>query len=51
MLGNMLIGFFIFALLFVLPTWPYSANWGYYPTGILGSALVLLLISSLVGFI
>lgn len=51
MLGNILIGFFIFALLFVLPTWPYSAKWGYYPTGVFGSALVLLLILSLLGLI
>ncbi len=51
MLGNILIGFFIVALFFVLPAWPYSTKWGYYPTGILGSALVLLLILSLIGFI
>jgi cytochrome c oxidase subunit IV len=51
MLGNVVIGFLIFALLFVLPTWPYSTKWGYYPTGILGSALVLLLVLSLAGLI
>ena len=24
------------ASLAMLPTWPYSANWGYYPTGVCG---------------
>jgi Zn-dependent protease with chaperone function len=24
------------ASLAALPTWPYSANWGYYPTGVCG---------------
>jgi len=26
-----------------LPTWPYSVNWGYGPSGILGLLLVILL--------
>jgi Protein of unknown function (DUF3309) len=32
-----------------LPTWPYSAEWGYYPSGGLGLVLVVLLILVLVG--
>jgi hypothetical protein len=31
-------------LLGALPTWPYSAGWGYYPSGGLGLVLVILLI-------
>jgi hypothetical protein len=27
-----------------LPTWPYSAEWGYYPSGGLGLVLVVLLV-------
>lgn len=27
-----------------LPTWPYSADWGYYPTSGLGLLLVILLV-------
>jgi Protein of unknown function (DUF3309) len=27
-----------------LPAWPYSAGWGYYPSGGLGLVLVILLI-------
>lgn len=31
--------------LFTVPVWPYSRNWGYYPSGGLGLvALVLLLV-------
>ncbi len=32
-----------------LPTWPYSAGWGYYPAGGLGTILIILLILALVG--
>jgi hypothetical protein len=33
------------------PSWPYSAGWGYYPSGGLGAILVILLILALVGVI
>jgi hypothetical protein len=32
-----------------LPTWPYSSGWGYYPSGILGIVLIVLLILALTG--
>jgi Protein of unknown function (DUF3309) len=40
---------FVMALLIVLlilslPTWPYSAAWGFYPSGGLGIVLLVLLI-------
>lgn len=31
-------------LIFALPTWPYSAGWGYYPSGIFGLLLIVILI-------
>lgn len=34
----------IILLLGVLPTWPYSRGWGYYPSGGLGLILVIVLI-------
>jgi hypothetical protein len=34
-----------------LPSWPYSAGWGYYPAGSLGTILVILIILALVGAI
>jgi len=33
----------------VLPTWPYSTSWGYYPSGLLGIILILLVIMLLSG--
>jgi len=32
-----------------LPTWPHSAGWGYYPSGIVGIILIVLLILALTG--
>ena len=36
-------------LLSVLPLWPYSANWGYLPSGGLGFLLLVLGILTLLG--
>ena len=36
-------------LLFVLPLWPYSVNWGYLPNGALGFLLLVLVILTLLG--
>jgi hypothetical protein len=32
-----------------LPTWPYSRGWGYYPSGGLSLALVILIVLLLMG--
>ena len=32
-----------------LPTWPYAANWGPYPSGGIGLVLVILLVLLLLG--
>jgi len=32
-----------------LPAWPYSAGWGYYPTGGLGLILLIVIILALLG--
>jgi hypothetical protein len=34
----------VFLLLAVLPTWPYSASWGYYPSGGLGTIVLVVLV-------
>jgi hypothetical protein len=39
----------IVLLLGALPTWPYSSGWGYYPSGILGLVLLIVLIMALMG--
>lgn len=33
----------------VLPSWPHSRNWGYYPSGGLGLVLIILLVLMLTG--
>ena len=38
----------VILLLGVLPTWPYSAGWGYYPSGGLGLLLLIVIILLLV---
>ena len=38
-------------LIAALPTWPYSRGWGYYPTGGLGTILLIVLLLFLLGHI
>ncbi|MDT8067368.1 MAG: DUF3309 family protein [Terriglobia bacterium] len=49
MLVTILIVILILALLGALPRWPYSRNWGYYPTGGLGLILLVLIVLLLLG--
>jgi len=39
----------IILVLGLLPAWPYSAGWGYYPSGGLGVVLIIVLILVLMG--
>jgi hypothetical protein len=39
----------IVLVLAVLPSWPYSRGWGYYPSGGLGLVLLIVLILLLMG--
>jgi hypothetical protein len=41
----------ILLLIGALPIFPYSTGWGYYPSGGLGTILVILLILALLGII
>jgi hypothetical protein len=49
MLSTILIIVLILLLIGALPTWPYSAGWGYYPGGGLGLILVIVVILVLLG--
>ncbi len=49
MLGTILLVFLILMLLGALPAWPYSRDWGYYPTSGLGLILVIVLILVVAG--
>jgi hypothetical protein len=46
---TILIVILIVLLIAALPTWPYSSGWGYYPGGLLGVILVIVLILLLLG--
>jgi len=48
-LGTILIIVVVLLLIGALPTWPHSANWGYYPTGGLGLIFLILLVLLLTG--
>jgi hypothetical protein len=51
MLTTIIIILLVFALLGVIPIWPYSLEWGHYPNGLLGIAFVILLLLFLKGWI
>ncbi len=48
-LGTILLIVFILLLVGAIPTWPYSREWGYGPSGILGVVLVVVIILLLLG--
>jgi Protein of unknown function (DUF3309) len=39
----------VLLLIGALPSWPYSAGWGYYPSGGLGLILLILIILAVMG--
>ena len=49
MLGTILLVVLILLLLGALPTWPYSAGWGYGPSGIGGVIVIVLVVLLLTG--
>ena len=48
-MNTIMIVVLVLLLVGVLPTWPHSAHWGYYPGGGLGLVLLILLILALSG--
>ncbi|MET3791167.1 DUF3309 family protein [Aquamicrobium terrae] len=48
-LTTLLIIILVLILIGAVPSWPYSRNWGYGPSGIVGVILVVLLILVLMG--
>jgi hypothetical protein len=49
MLGTILIVILILVLIGALPRWSHSRNWGYFPTGSLGLALLIVVVLILLG--
>ena len=48
-LGMILLIVLVLALLGVIPTWPHSRQWGYYPSGGIGLVLLIVVILLLLG--
>jgi hypothetical protein len=48
-MGLILLIILILLLLGGLPTWPYSRDWGYGPSGLLGFLLIFVLLFMLLG--
>ena len=50
-MGTILSIILILLLIGVLPAWPYSSGWGYWPSGGLGLIVLILLILALTGHV
>lgn len=48
-IGTILLIVLVLILIGALPAWPYSSSWGYYPSGIVGLVVVILLVLFLMG--
>jgi hypothetical protein len=49
MLRTLLVVVLILLLIGAVPAWPYSRDWGYYPSGVLGLILLILVVLVLLG--
>jgi hypothetical protein len=47
--GAVLIVVLVLLLIGLVPVWPCSQSWGYYPSGLLGVVLLILLLLLLIG--
>jgi len=48
-MSTILLVILILLLLGALPMWPYSSNWGYFPSGGLGLVLLIVIILAVSG--
>jgi hypothetical protein len=51
MLQALLATFLLLLVLAAAPAWPYSRTWGFFPSGIIGALLVLLMVSLATGIV
>ena len=51
MISLLLVVLLVVLLLGALPAWPYSRGWGYYPSGGLGTILIIILILWMLGYV
>jgi hypothetical protein len=50
-MGLILLVILVILLLGAIPAWPYSREWGYYPSGGLGLVLVIIIVLYLAGYL
>jgi hypothetical protein len=48
-LGTILLILLVLLLIGAIPSWPYSRQWGYGPSGLLGAVLVVVVVLLLLG--
>lgn len=48
-LGTILLVVLILLLIGVIPTWPHSRSWGYAPSGLLGTVVVIIIVLMVLG--
>ncbi|MEO8506471.1 MAG: DUF3309 family protein [Betaproteobacteria bacterium] len=48
-IGTILLIILVLVVIGALPTWPHSRSWGYFPSGIVGIVVVILLVMLLTG--
>jgi len=48
-IGGIILIILILLLIGALPTWPYAASWGYYPSGGLGLIVIIVIVLLLLG--
>ena len=48
-MGTILIVLLVLLLIGAVPSWPHSRSWGYYPSGLLGVILLVIIILALTG--
>jgi Protein of unknown function (DUF3309) len=46
---TLLLVILVLLLIGAIPTWPYSRSWGYAPSGLVGTVLIVLLVLVLLG--
>jgi len=51
MIRALLLIVLIIIVIGALPAWPYSAGWGYYPSGGIGTILLIVIVLAVLGII
>jgi hypothetical protein len=50
-IGTLVLILLVLILIGAIPTWPHSRNWGYYPSGIAGVLVLLVVVLLVLGYV